>query len=94
MHLQLDVGASSPGESQRETLCAKNAWVPDEGEEIRLTKSRFKDGQHQVLFATSEGEWNMWYTVGEYPSVASIVNPEIMGRTTGSRRKWENIIPG
>lgn len=92
LHVQFTLDKGKTVNSDLDSISCKISGVPEEEEEVRLTKSRYKDGEHQVLFATDNGEWNMWYTVSDHPSLASVVNPDKIIRTTGSRRKWDNII--
>jgi hypothetical protein len=62
-------------------------------EELVLTKSRFKNGELQVLFSNHSKSFLEWYDLSLYPQL----NKECAGnlsRTSGSLRKLDRILQG
>jgi len=62
--------------------------MPVEGADLHLTKSRWKLGRQQVLFASPDNSWNMWYNLDEDSTLGSSVSRVHLSRVVGSRRKY------
>jgi hypothetical protein len=62
--------------------------MPIQGEELTLTKSRWRLGRQQVLFATPENSWNMWYYLDEHPELEDCVESLYLQRVVGSSQKF------
>jgi hypothetical protein len=61
---------------------------PREGEELTLSKSRFRHGEQQVLFTSQDGRWFEWYTLQDHPKLSKCLEGVWFPRVVGSHERW------
>jgi hypothetical protein len=66
--------------------------MPVEGEPLRLSKSRYRGEELELLFVAENSVWSDWFKLSECPELSGTLRESDLLRTQGSRNKFLNYI--